>query len=59
MISEDLDDDQLDARRYRHLCDSMKLPDEFIFLLTIGASREILNVVIDKDMMGNHIESLN
>lgn len=59
MISKDLDDDQMDARRYRHLCDSIKLPEEFVFLLTLGASREILNVVIDKDMKGNWIESMN
>lgn len=48
-----------DAKRYQHLCNSIKLPDEFIYLLTLGASKEILDDVIDKDMMGNHIESLN
>lgn len=48
-----------DAKRYQHICNSIKLPEEFIYLLTLGASKELLDEVVDKDMMGNYIESLN
>ena len=48
-----------DAKRYQHLCNAITLPAEFFYLLTLGASKEILAPVIDKDMAGNHIESLN
>jgi hypothetical protein len=48
-----------DAKRYQHLCNSISLPTEFFYLLTLGASKEILDPVIDKDMAGNYIESLD
>jgi|LakMenE01Jun11ns_1017340.scaffolds.fasta_scaffold35205_2 hypothetical protein len=48
-----------DAKRYQHLCSAITLPAEFFYLLTLGASKEILDPVIDKDMKGNYIESLD
>lgn len=55
----DIDNDVNDAKRWRFICDSDRLPIEFATLLSMGADREALNAVIDRAMCGNRIESLN